>query len=117
MTDKVNGTTSAGEFFNRDLDFFTVSSVDALASDGAVGEADQDLFDQMVEVISQKAQPIILTAVTGSGPWVFNFVIEHPKLWSEVTGAGAAAESLKDLLEDLPDVGNGNITVTATETL
>ena len=114
MTEKVNGTSTAGEFFNRDLDFFTVSSTAVLASDGAVGDAAQDLFDQHVEVISQKAQPIILTSVSGTGPYVFSFAVEHPGLWTEAGATDPKAESLKDVLEALP--GAGTVTVTYSTT-
>lgn len=115
MTEKVNGTSTAGEFFNRDLDFFTVSTNAALASDGAVGDADQDRFDAFVEVISQKAQPIILTGVTGSGPYVFNFAVEHGKLWTEAGATDPKAESLKTALEALP--GAGTVTITYSSTI
>ena len=115
MTDKVNGTSTAGEFFNRNLDFFTVSTTAVLASGGAVGDADQDLFDAFVEVISQKAQPIILTGVTGAGPYVFNFAVEHSVLWTEASATDPKAESLKDTLEALP--GAGTVTITYSSTI
>lgn len=106
---KVDGTANPAESFNRDLDFFTVTVTGGLTfrSDGAAGlddagvpnDAEQYLFDKMVELISQKAQPIVLTGGT-TGSTVFNFIVEHSKLWTEAGATDPKAESLDTVLQD-----------------
>lgn len=107
---KVDGTANPAETFNRPLDFFTLTVSGAGAtwrSDGAAGlddvgvpnDLEQYLFDKMIELISQKAQPIILTG-GGTGSTVFNFVVEHPTLWSEAGATDPKAESLDTVITD-----------------
>lgn len=106
---KVDGTANPAESFNRPLDFFTVTVTGGLTfrSDGPAGldddgvpnDAEQYLFDKMVELISQKAQPIILTG-GGTGSTVFNFVVEHPTLWTEAGATDPKAETLDTVLQD-----------------
>ena len=106
---KVDGTANPAESFNRPLDFFTVTVTGGLTfrSDGAAGldddgvpnDAEQYLYDKMIELISQKAQPIVLTG-GGTGSTVFNFIIEHPTLWTEAGATDPKAESLDTVLQD-----------------
>ena len=106
---KVDGTANPAESFNRDLNFFTVTVTGGLTfrSDGVAGldddgvplDAEQYLFDKMVELISQKAQPIVLTGGT-TGSTVFNFIVEHPVLWTEAGATDPKAESLDTVLQD-----------------
>lgn len=106
MTDKVDGTSKQSEALVGDLDFFTVSTTSNIASDGAIGDADQDLFDKFVEVISQKGQPVLMSAVDSNA---FNFAVEHNSLWTESGADDAKAETLKTVLEAIP--GAGTVTV------
>ena len=106
---KVDGTANPAESFNRPLDFFTVTVTGGLTfrTDGAAGldddgvpnDAEQYLFDKMIELLSQKAQPIVLTGGT-TGTTVFNFIVEHPTLWTEAGATDPKAESLDTVLED-----------------
>jgi len=106
---KVDGTANAAESFNRPLDFYTVTVTGGLTfrSDGAAGldddgvpnDAEQYMYDKMVELISQKAQPIVLTG-GGTGSTVFNFIVEHPTLWTEAGATDPKAESLDTILTD-----------------
>lgn len=106
---KVDGTANPAESFNRPLDFFTVTVTGGLTyrSDGAAGlddagvpnDAEQYMYDKMIELISQKAQPIILTGGT-TGSTVFNFVVEHPTIWTEAGATDPKAETLDTVLQD-----------------
>lgn len=110
---KVDGTANPAESFNRDLDFFTVEVTGGLKFrvDGAAGldddgvpvDAQQYLFDKMIELISQKAQPIVLSVVgSGVDRVIFNFIIEHHGLWTEALPAGPdpKAETLDTVLQE-----------------
>lgn len=106
---KVDGTANPAESFNRPLDFFTftVSGGPTWRTDGAAGlnddgtpvDAEQYLFDKMIELISQKAQPIVLTGGT-TGSTVFNMIVEHPTLWTEAGATDPKAESLDTVITD-----------------
>lgn len=113
MIVKVDGVSGPAETLVGNLDFFTIATTSALASDGAIGDTDQALFDKFIETISMKAQPIILSAVTGGT--TFKFAVEHTGMWSESGATDSKAVSLKTKLEELP--GAGTVTVTFAETL
>jgi hypothetical protein len=34
-------------------------------------------FDRMVEIINIHSQPVLMSAITGSGPYTFKFAVEH----------------------------------------
>lgn len=108
---KVDGRASPAESFNRDLDFYTVvvtggetfradGQSPALDSVGVPVNQEQYLFNKMVEVISLKAQPILLSIIggLGTGRTTFNFVTEHRALWTEGGATDAKAESLDTVL-------------------
>ena len=107
---KVDGLSQPAESFSGDLDFFTVTvggtTPGSVRSDGTPGiddagdpnDLEQHLFDKLVEAISQKAQPIILTGGT-TGTTVFNVVVEHSTVWTEAGATDNKAESLDTVLE------------------
>lgn len=114
---KVDGTANAAESFNRPLEFFTVTVEGGLKfradgpqdprqpvldDDGVPNDTQQYLFDKMIELISQKAQPIVLSVVgSGADRTVFNFIVEHPTLWKENPAVtDPKAEFLDDVLQD-----------------
>jgi len=41
----------------------------------------QDALDRLVEIVTQRGQPIIMGNPTGTGPYVFKFAIEHSASW------------------------------------
>lgn len=87
---KVDGETQAAESLVGDLDFFTltITSAQTIATGGEPGvddlgvplDLEQFLLDKMVEVISQKAQPVLLAL--GSNK-ILNVAVEHTALWTE----------------------------------
>lgn len=106
---KVDGSATQASSFNRDLDHYTVTVTGGLTfrADGqspaldSVGDPiddEQYLFNKMIEVVSLKAQPILLaiTGGTGTGRTVFTFVTEHSQLWQE--SGNTAAELLDTVL-------------------
>lgn len=108
MTEKVDGTSFQRESLVGNLDFLTIVTDATITSSGEVGDAAQDLFDQYVEVISQKAQPVLMSPVTGGN--TFNFAVEHNSLWTETGADDVKAITLKEELEAIP--GAGTVTVT-----
>jgi hypothetical protein len=112
---KVDGIASPAQSFNRSLDFYTVTTSGAggngnntwrsdlgaggsgLDDAGDPNNLEQYLFDKMVEIISQTAQPIILTG-GGTGSNVFSFVVEHPAVWIE-SDLATTGESLSTQLQ------------------
>lgn len=105
---KAHFTSAPAESFNRNLDFYTITVAgQTFRSDGSTGldstgvpnDAEQYLFNKMIEVIEQKAQPIVLTGGT-TGSTVFNFIVEHPTLWKEAGATDPKATNLKDDLEN-----------------
>ena len=135
---KIDGASGPAESFSGDLDFFTIniggSGPGSVRSDGSPGidtdgnpnDDEQHLFDKLVEAISQKAQPIILTG-GGSNTTVFNVVVEHSTLWTEAGATDGKAETLDTVLEAIitdtkNDAGTAvfsgtTISVTFAETL
>lgn len=102
---KVNGKVSAGEFLGGNLQFYTLTtSVDIKNGQAAL--------DKLVEVISLNGQPVILGAVTGTGPYSMVFAIEHTNAW------GDAATLVASLKANAPvEFGASTTTVTIVETL
>jgi len=107
----VNSTANPAESFNRNLDFFTITvSGGTWRSDGVGGvdgenksapnDAEQYLFDLIIEGISQKTQPVVLTG-GGTGSTVLNFISEHTALWTEAGATDPKAETLKTVLDDM----------------
>lgn len=112
---KVDGTSNAAETFSGDLEFVTIAISNlTVRSDGEAGkdagidedgfpnDLEQFLFDKIVEVINQVAQPIVLTGGT-TGTDTINFIVEHNSVWSESAGAGAAAPTLAVDLKTMAD--------------
>ena len=121
-SNKVDGTANPAESLVGDLDFFTVtvsgSGPGTYRSDGAAGidtdgvpnDAEQFLFDKIIEAISQKAQPVLLTGGT-TGSTVINVAVEHTTVWTEAGATDAKAETLQTVITDVKnavrdDAGN-----------
>lgn len=90
MSNKVNGKAFAGEFLGANMQFFTVSTAVDISGSTPTSQA---ALDKLVEVISLNGQPVIMGAVTGTGPYVMRFVIEHTNAWG--TDGSALVASLK----------------------
>lgn len=85
---KVNGKVSFGEHLTGNLQFYAVTtSVDITP---ATGQAN---LDKLVEVISTNGQPVIMGAVTGTGPYVLKFAIEHTGAWENADKLVAAIKA------------------------
>ena len=49
----------------------------------------QDALDKLVEIISQRGQPVIMGTPSGSGPYTFKFAIEHNSAWGITANSSA----------------------------
>jgi hypothetical protein len=88
MTEKVNGFASGNDqFLSGAVKRYTVtvSNFD-LTADPANGTSN---LDKVIEIISTRAQPVILGAVTATG---FAFAVEH----ADVFGTSVAPNTLAD---------------------
>lgn len=132
MTEKVNGTSFAGQFLTGGLNFYKVRTTLNILPTGKVSDESQKRLDKLVETISTRAQPVILSAVTsaveaaptdlvGTNVTVYtlSFAIEHNMAW-EVAGSKNPdlAESL-DGIEGFENdgVAIGNVSVALVESL
>ena len=106
---QVDGVVQPAETFSGDLDFFTItiggsftggdSNSATMVANGAAGvdsvgvpkSHPSMLLSLIVEVISQKGQPIILAL---SSSTVLNIVVEHSTMWTEAGASDSKAESL-----------------------
>lgn len=122
-SNKVNGHAAAGEHLTSNLDYFTVTTPVNLTASVANGIS---ALDKLVEVISLNGQPVIMGAVSGSGPYTLKFATEHNGSWttSDATAPGVgtpgdAAAALKAaLIKHGVDFGfDANTTVTVSTSL
>jgi hypothetical protein len=153
FSNQVNGHAVGGEHVTSNVDYFTITtgvdivnnvtaagSLDSLdASYGApAGDASgtagnlQGALDKLVEIISQRGQPVIMAAPSGVVPsCVLKFMTEHRGSWN-VTGTvagtngpagGTGDNSVGDLTNAIVAAGidfgftSGNTTVTISTTL
>ena len=90
---KVNGHTGAGEHITSNLDYFTFVTPLDLANT-VVNTA--TALDRVVEIIATRGQPVIMGAISGSGPYTLKFAIEHKGAWN-VNGNNAVDTSAADM--------------------
>lgn len=102
MTDKVHGFTHPGQHLVGDsalgLPMFTATvTVDIVtqAADNAA-ETDTGLYpvhthnanlDALISAISVRAQPVIMGAPKGTGPYTLTFAVEHLDIFGDLTAA------------------------------
>jgi hypothetical protein len=141
MTQKINGGVAAGQFLVGGLNFYKVrTTLDIRAIDphteGFLEVDSQARLDKLVEAISLRAQPVILSAVTtttesnpsdlpaaGANATVYtlSFAIEHNQAW-EVEGSKnpTLAETLDGVagfVYDIAVTGSNNVSVALVESL
>lgn len=92
-SNKVNGHAFSGEHLTSNIDYFTVTTDVNLTTAVSTGLSNLDKF---VEIIATRGQPVIMGAVTGSGPYVLKFATEHKGSWN-VTGSQSVDNSAADL--------------------
>lgn len=138
MTDKVNGTSFAGQFLTGGLNFYKVRTTLDIRATGVISDASQKRLDKLVETISLRAQPVIMSqvtsavataddlaaipgAVSGNTIYVLSFAIEHNMAW-EVQGSSnpTLAESLDGIegfVFDIAVTDDNNVAVALVESL
>lgn len=136
MTEKVNGTSFAGQFLTGGLNFYKVRTVLDIRPTGVISDASQKRLDKLVEAISTRAQPVILSAVTSASEtspadlpgatgaqtvYTLSFAIEHNMAW-EVQGSAnpTLAETLDGIegfVYDIAVTNDNNVSVALVESL
>jgi hypothetical protein len=91
MTEKVNGLWPivGREALTGNIQFYSVSVVEDIRP--ATDAASQARLQKLIECISLNGQPIILGDITGTGPFVLKFAIEHEGSWINAAALNAAA--------------------------
>ena len=131
MVQKINGTTLAGQFLTGGLNFYKVRTTLNILPTGDLSDESQARLDKLVEAISLRAQPVILSGVTSasetnpsdlaSGGMVYtlSFAIEHNMAW-EVQGSAnpTLAETLDGVAGfEYDGISAGNVSVALVESL
>ena len=132
MTEKVNGMVAAGQHLTGGLNFYKVRTTLDISATGVISDESQKRLDKLVEAISLRAQPVIMSAVTvateaaptdlvGTNVPVYtlSFAIEHNKAW-EVAGSPnpTLAETLDGVMGfEFDGIAAGNVAVALVETL
>ena len=81
MVDKVNGKVSADQHLTGSLQYVAITVTQDITP-AAFGVASQVNLDKLVETCSQRSQPVILGAPTGSvGGQVINVAFGHEGVW------------------------------------
>ncbi|MBG10787.1 MAG: hypothetical protein CMD92_06425 [Gammaproteobacteria bacterium] len=107
---KIHGAASAGETLGGNINFYTlyVSGLDITAT-GSVADQTQQNLDDVVNLISLVAQPIIMNnpiavtlnglapSLTGAG-FLFKFAVEHGRVFER---NGDTTSVLKELFENV----------------
>lgn len=85
---QVNGKVLSGEHLTGNLQFYSVTtSIDITPVSG------QANLNKLIEVISLNGQPVIMGAVTGTGPYSLKFAIEHAGSWADAATLVAAIKA------------------------
>lgn len=133
MVERIHGKANAGQSLTGGLDFIKVrTTLDIRA--GAFGSESQKRLDTLVQVISTRAQPVILRDVVvasetdpadlpaASGAvdvYTLEFAIEHRGAWTIASNDPTLAESLDGLegfVYDFANTTNNNVAVEAVVT-
>lgn len=83
MVDKVNGKAMPDQHLTGSLQYVAISVAENITP-AAFGIASQVNLDKLVEVVSQRSQPVILGTPTGSvGSQVINVAFGHEDVWGK----------------------------------
>lgn len=136
MVEKVNGMVSSDQALTGGLNYYTVRTTLDIRPTGVLSDASQKRLDKLVETISLRAQPVILSAVattTETSPadipsasgsvsvYTLKFAIEHNRAWEM---GGSPNPSLAETLDgvegfvyDEAVTNSNNVAVALVETL
>lgn len=103
MTTKVHGLFPivGTEALTKNMQFYSVSVTEDIRP--AEGATQQERLRKLIEVISMNGQPVIMGEITGTGPYVLKFAVEHENSW-------ATAQALDDAI-----TAHAGLTVTVTK--
>lgn len=81
---KVNGFTATGvENITSNFEFITINMTSDIRTAGQSGGSptSQANLDKLIQIVSERGQPVVMSNVTGSGPYTILVIIEHPFAW------------------------------------
>lgn len=87
--EKVHGFVATGyESLTSNFEFITLvmDGDDIRPLSGGGSSTSQARLDKLIEIVSERGQPVIMGAVSGGGNDTIIFAIEHPAAWSCVDG-------------------------------
>ena len=137
MVDKINGKVGSGQFLTGGLNFYKVSTTLDIRT-GEISDESQKRLDKLVETISTRAQPVILSAVTtadavaadvsaipaaslGDDIYTLSFAIEHNMAWevdgSKNPGLAESLDGVEGFIHDIATTGSNNVAVALVESL
>lgn len=136
MTEKVNGVVAAGQHLTGGLNFYKIRTTLDIRATGVISDESQKRLDKVVETISTRAQPVIMSAVTTSvetnpadlpgatgsvNVYTLSFAIEHNQAWEvENSVYPTLAESLDGIegfVFDIAVTNDNNVAVELVESL
>ena len=88
---KVNGFTATGvENLTSNFEFITINMNTDIrtAGQGGGSPTSQANLDKLIQIVSERGQPVIMSNVTGSGPYTIIVAIEHPYAWECTATSG-----------------------------
>jgi hypothetical protein len=86
MTTKVNGfVATPDQFVSGAMAMFTVTSSADIKTVTAGHNVE---LDKLIAAISMRAQPVLMGAPAGSGPYTLRFAVEHNEVFGDLTAAG-----------------------------
>ena len=88
--EKVHGFTATEyESLTSNFEFIEITTATDIRPNTVAGggdETSQAAFDKLIQIVSERGQPVIMGGVTGGGPYVVVLAIEHPHAWQCVEG-------------------------------
>lgn len=138
MTEKVNGASFAGQALTGGLNFYKIVTNLDIQATGVLSDESQKRLDKLVETISLRAQPIIMSkvavsvataddvailpgAAVGDDIYTLRFAIEHNKAW-ELTNSpdpnlAECLDGIEGFVYDIATTAGNNVAVELVETL
>lgn len=138
MTEKVNGMVAAGQHLTGGLNFYKVRTTLDIRATGVISDESQKRLDKLVETISTRAQPVIMSAVvaatataddlaaipgasSGDTVYTLSFAIEHNMAWevqnSPYPTLAESLDGIEGFIYDIADTSDNNVVVGLVETL
>jgi len=108
---KVHGFVQTGyESLTSNFEFITiVTTVDIRTVAGGGSAASQATLDKLIEIVSERGQPVVMGLVAGTSTGTLILAIEHPSAWGCVQGVSGV-----QLIDRIAADGKGHGPLTAS---